>query len=874
MGKSGKLFKALVAGVKAFKSPSKEKPEKDKSASKADKDHLKKGNKEKCLWSLGKSSSRNRDSLAAAAAFLDPPEIKSTQVENKHVKDVPTTVTTKTGYGPKGLVKAEDPSFTGHDPMELVEKEELAAIKIQTAYRRHLASQCVFRALRAVVRLQALARGRMVRKQACAALRCMQALVKVQALARGRRVRASELGQLIQKHLQQTRQQRKKPSEGWVNSMATVQQLQAKAQSKQDAVVKRQRALVYAFSEQLNRCTPKQNPSSVIDFQPDKSDWGWVWLERWMAAHPWGNPPGVAREQHNKEEMVKDKADVEVNFESYDKDGLSLTEPVGNSNIESTSSTEFVDNSLSHSQGSPSAIEKETMFSVVKIKEEPMHTLTDVERAKPQDKSGIETSVINSAIQKAALRSLPSPPPPPPPPPLYAKRAKPVVAHQTSSHKGEQAAILANTCTEMSVVFEVPHLTSSARAAELLGETCTNTLASHLKSSCAIKPASPDLPCSPVKDSMPFTTAHFPIEAQSTPQSYPNSPVHYTQSTPTTSSITPGTGKVLHAECDMANVSIPMPLPNASDSAPASPSQRPSSPTLFSEVLVLPPQKHAIACSPLSIPDVTYDDDMSNGAHTPEENEITFNEDNTTLVVEPLNGFDEGEVNVNLAACGSMDLKNDLVEVGMDVEEPKSIDFKSDEVIQADSFSEVKGGVDAFVLSAGEKSTEVSPSKHTSPVSKQGQHTEAVSPSIPNYMTTTKSSKAKIRTITSPAQKSDSPKQKMESPRPRFDASKQKVDSPRLKLESPKQKLDSPKQKLDSPKQKLDSPKQKPDIATKRRHSLSALEGKGSPGTSKSTLHVRASSKGQLASLKDTCTENSPRLNGDSRSRHGKPVAA
>lgn len=168
MGKSGKLFKALVAGVKAFKSPSKEKPEKDKSASKSDKDHLvslnclgkislsesllakrahvvsflylsqKKGNKEKCLWSLGKSSSRNRDSLAAAAAFLDPPEIKSTQVENKHVKDVPTTVTTKTGYGPKGLVKAEDPSFTGHDPMELVEKEELAAIKIQTAYRRHL----------------------------------------------------------------------------------------------------------------------------------------------------------------------------------------------------------------------------------------------------------------------------------------------------------------------------------------------------------------------------------------------------------------------------------------------------------------------------------------------------------------------------------------------------------------------------------------------------------------------------------------------------------------------------------------------------------------------------------------------------------------
>lgn len=43
MGKSGKLFKSLVAGVKVFKSPSKESPAKEKSTptnKKEDKDSV------------------------------------------------------------------------------------------------------------------------------------------------------------------------------------------------------------------------------------------------------------------------------------------------------------------------------------------------------------------------------------------------------------------------------------------------------------------------------------------------------------------------------------------------------------------------------------------------------------------------------------------------------------------------------------------------------------------------------------------------------------------------------------------------------------------------------------------------------------------
>lgn len=67
------------------------------------------------------------------------------------------------------------------------------------------------RALKGLVRLQALVRGHTVRRQATITLRCMQALVRVQARVRARRVRMSEEGQAVQRQLWERRQHESRP---------------------------------------------------------------------------------------------------------------------------------------------------------------------------------------------------------------------------------------------------------------------------------------------------------------------------------------------------------------------------------------------------------------------------------------------------------------------------------------------------------------------------------------------------------------------------------------------------------------------------------------------------------------------------------------
>ncbi|KAJ7953189.1 Protein IQ-DOMAIN 14 [Quillaja saponaria] len=72
-------------------------------------------------------------------------------------------------------------------PEQVLSNEDIAANKIQAFFRGHLARRA-YRALRSLVKLQALVRGVCVRRQARIALQCMHALVRLQVSVRARQL--------------------------------------------------------------------------------------------------------------------------------------------------------------------------------------------------------------------------------------------------------------------------------------------------------------------------------------------------------------------------------------------------------------------------------------------------------------------------------------------------------------------------------------------------------------------------------------------------------------------------------------------------------------------------------------------------------------
>ncbi|CAI0465801.1 unnamed protein product [Linum tenue] len=167
MGKTGKWLKNFLTGKKE-KEKEKEKEGENSTASVENPaatpiSHPPTTPKEKRRWSF------RRTSATATANSVEPPSVPA----------APATPPARLGSENEQKKHAM-----------AIAIEQAAAVMIQSVFRSYLATKAL-RALKGLVKLQALVRGHLVRKQATATLRCMQALVTLQAKALAQRIRTS-----------------------------------------------------------------------------------------------------------------------------------------------------------------------------------------------------------------------------------------------------------------------------------------------------------------------------------------------------------------------------------------------------------------------------------------------------------------------------------------------------------------------------------------------------------------------------------------------------------------------------------------------------------------------------------------------------------
>lgn len=189
------------------------------------------------------------------------------------------------------------------------DRARAAAVAIQAAFRGYMARRN-YRSLRGLIRLQGVMRGASVRRQTAQAMRCMQTLVRVQAQVRASRVEAMERRNR-QHHgamLRDGGRWRAGAQDGgiWDDSLLTREEADARTKRKVHAVIKRERALAYAYSHQLLKATPMAAHAILADLQSGRSPWWWTPIERGLApeayipVEPAGKPrpaPAIARRE-------------------------------------------------------------------------------------------------------------------------------------------------------------------------------------------------------------------------------------------------------------------------------------------------------------------------------------------------------------------------------------------------------------------------------------------------------------------------------------------------------------------------------------------------------------------------------------------------
>ncbi|XP_022715781.1 protein IQ-DOMAIN 1-like isoform X1 [Durio zibethinus] len=191
--------------------------------------------------------------------------------------------------------------------------EDLAATQIQTAFRAYRARKHL-RRLKGMVRLQAQTQTHSIKKQATTTLNYLYSWSNIQAQIRARRLCMVTEGRLREKKIANQLKLEAKlhdieyklracrnlserrfdvlTSVGmviwrveWSGGPETLEEVLTKIQQREEAAVKRERTMAYAFSHQWR--APNSNNNGLGNYELAKANWGWSWVERWIAVRPW-----------------------------------------------------------------------------------------------------------------------------------------------------------------------------------------------------------------------------------------------------------------------------------------------------------------------------------------------------------------------------------------------------------------------------------------------------------------------------------------------------------------------------------------------------------------------------------------------------------